>query len=170
MTGNEVFPDTIRQATPADRSQLIAAIIELQEHERRLHDSLRPGVEIAAPPYLASIEARAARQGAILVAETDEGFVGFVAGWIELDDESICETPEFNRFGYVSDICVLNAYRRRGIASRLLSAIEARLAEYGVTWVRINVLAANVSARASYERAGFSPYEVQYEKRLRPAD
>jgi ribosomal protein S18 acetylase RimI-like enzyme len=169
MTGNEVFPTTIRQATPADRSQLIAAIIELQEHERRLHDSLRPGVEIAAP-YLASIEARAARQGAILVAETDEGFVGFVAGWIELDDESICETAEFNRFGYVSDICVLNAYRRRGIASRLLNAIEARLAEYGVTWLKINVLAANVSARANYERAGFSPYEVQYAKLLRPAD
>jgi ribosomal protein S18 acetylase RimI-like enzyme len=169
MTGNECFRTTIRQATPADRPQLIAAIVELQEHERRLHDSRRPGVEIAAP-YLASIEARAARQGAILVAETDEGFVGFVAGWIELDGESICETPEFNRFGHISDICVLNPYRRRGIASRLLSAIEARLPEYGVTWLRINVLAANVSARASYERAGFSPYEVQYEKRLCPAD
>jgi ribosomal protein S18 acetylase RimI-like enzyme len=169
MTVNEILAATIRQATPADRPQLIAAIVELQEHERRLHDSRRPGAEIAAP-YLASIEARAAREGAILLAETGGSFVGFVAGWIERDDESICETPEFNRFGHISDLCVLNAYRRRGIASLLLSAIEARLAEFGITRLRINVLAANVSARASYERAGFSPYEVQYEKRHRPAD
>src|SRR5271163_3677948 len=97
MTGNEVFPATIRQATPSDRSQLIAAIIELQEHERRLHDSLRPGVEIAAP-YLASIEARAARQGAILVAETDEGFVGFVAGWIRTGRRVDLRNPRIQSF------------------------------------------------------------------------
>jgi RimJ/RimL family protein N-acetyltransferase len=40
----------------------------------------------------------------------------------------------------------------------------------GVNRVRINVLAANVMARRAYEKYGFEPYEVMYEKRLmRPA-
>jgi ribosomal protein S18 acetylase RimI-like enzyme len=165
-TAGQTIAISIRDATPADRSRLAEAIVELQDYERRLHDSRRPGVEIAAP-YLASIEARAARQGAILVAEANGVFVGFVAGWIDRDDDSICEADEFNRFGFVSDICVVNAFRGRAIASRLLDAIEARLAEFGAERLRINVLAANLSARASYERSGFSPYEMQYEKRLR---
>src|SRR5262249_31319082 len=37
-------------------------------------------------------------------------------------------------------------------------------AGFGIARVRINSLADNKSARASYERAGFAPYEIVYEK------
>ena len=44
--------------------------------------------------------------------------------------------------------------------------MEQRLAGFGISRLRINALANNMSARVSYERAGFGPYEVMYEKRL----
>ena len=56
------------------------------------------------------------------------------------------------------------AYRGRRIAQHLLAAIEQHLGRAGITRLRLFTLAANASARASYERAGFAPYEIVYEK------
>jgi ribosomal protein S18 acetylase RimI-like enzyme len=155
---------TIRAAAPSDRPQLRRAVIELHDHERRLHSSRLPG-EQTADAYLKWMEKRAADHGAVLIAEIDGAFAGFVAGWIE-EESHIEETPDSNRFGYVSDICVLPTFRRRRIASRLLDAVERRLRAEGVARVRLCTLAANSAARASYERSGYAAYEVVYEKSL----
>jgi ribosomal protein S18 acetylase RimI-like enzyme len=155
---------TIRAAAPSDRPQLRWAVIELQDHESRLHPSRLPGDQIA-DAYLDWLQKRAADGGAVLIAEIDGSFAGFVAGWIE-EETHICDTPDSNRFGYVSDICVLPDYRGRRVAARLLDALERRLRDEGVTRVRLYTLAANGPARASYERSGYAPYEVVYEKSL----
>ena len=157
----------IRQAGPADRAALREAIIELQEFERRLSDTRRPGEEIA-DAYLARMESRAADGGAILIAETDSAFVGFVTCQLQ-EADYIAETPDSNRFGYVSDICVLPAWRGRRIARLLLEAAERHLAPHGITRLRVNVLANNPSARRSYEHADFVAYEVLYEKATGPS-
>ena len=157
---------TIRDAAPCDRAGIVAAIGELQDYERQLSDTRRPGAEVAQP-YYERLRERAAHDGAMLVAEADGAFAGFVVGWIEQDDE-ICETPESNRYGYISDISVLPAFRGRGAAAALLAALEARLAAHGVTRLRLKFLTANTTARAAYERAGFAPHETLYEKRLGP--
>jgi ribosomal protein S18 acetylase RimI-like enzyme len=154
----------VRAAEPADDPQLRRAFVELQDNERRLHPSRLAGEQIA-DAYLAWMQARAAQHGAVLIAELDGAFAGFVAGWIE-EESHIEETPDSNRFGYVSDICVLSAYRGRRIAARLLDDIERRLGAEGVTRVRLFTLAANRAARASYERSGYAAYEVVYEKSL----
>ena len=153
---------TIRDASPMDRPQLRRAVIELQGYERRLHDTRLPGEQIA-DAYLAWIENQVGKQGALLIAQIDRRFAGFVAGWIEHSD-SIGETPDSSRFGYISDVCVMPEFRGQRIAPRLLSAIEDRLSIVGITRIRICSVASNTSARASYERAGFQPYEITYEK------
>jgi ribosomal protein S18 acetylase RimI-like enzyme len=154
----------IRAAAPSDRAELRRAVIELQDHERRLHPSRLPGRQIA-DAYLDWVQKRAAERGAVLIAEIDGTFAGFVAGWIE-EEIHICETPESNCFGYVSDICVLPGFRGRRIASRLLDALERLFRGEGVSCVRLFTLAANRAARASYERSGYAAYEVVYEKSL----
>jgi GNAT superfamily N-acetyltransferase len=58
------------------------------------------------------------------------------------------------------------AFRGRRIATQLLDGIETYLRPAGVTRLRITTLAVNTSARTSYERAGFVPYEIRYEKGL----
>lgn len=153
---------TIRDAGRMDRPQLRRAVVELQEYERKFHKTRLPGEQIA-DAYLAWIENRIGEDGALLMAEIDRCFVGFVAGWIEHSD-AIAETPESDRFGYISDVCVMPEFRGQRIATRLLSAIEERLSRSGITLIRIYSLAANASARATYERAGFEPYEITYEK------
>jgi len=152
----------IRSATTRDRPQSRAAIIDLQDHERRLHATRMPGEQIA-DAYLDWMLEQVQVEGLCLVAEGDGEFCGFVAGWVENSD-AIAETPDSQRFGYISDIWVMPPFRGHGIATRLLQEIELRLRRTGVTRVRINVLAANASARAAYERAGFAVYEIQYEK------
>ena len=152
----------IRPATAADRPDLRRAIVELQEHERRLHASRLPG-EAIADAYLAWIEAQTAKGGATLVAETAGAFAGFVAGWIE-QNHAIAETPDSNRFAFISDIFVAPEHRGRGVAGLLIDAIERRLAGPGVTRLRIGVLAVNEAAIRAYRRAGFSPYEMIFER------
>ena len=160
-TLNEV---TIRSASPTDLVDLRQAVVELQEYERDLHATRLPGEQIA-DAYLAWLMQQAQKGGAILVAEISGTFTGFVAGWV-VEDDNIAETTDSNRTGYVSDACVMPAYRGRRIASKLLSAIERHLAGPGITRVRIASLAANASAQMAYQRAGYEPYEIVYEKRL----
>ena len=143
----------IRPATSADRPRLRQAIVTLQDYERALHTTRLPGKQVA-DRYLDWMLHRTETQGAVLVAESNGAFAGFVAGWIE-ETENVGETPDSNRVGYISDICIVPDFRGRRIATQLLSKIERHLGRAGVTRLRINSLAANQSARASYEHAGF---------------
>jgi ribosomal protein S18 acetylase RimI-like enzyme len=151
---------------PADLPDLRLAMIELQEHEKRLHATTRlPGEQIA-DAYLARLRQEAPeKRGAIFIAERDGVFAGFAVGWI-IERDHIPETADSNRFGYLSDICVMPAYRRQRIAQRLLAALEQHFASAGITRFRLFTLAANASARATYEGAGFAAYEILYEKLL----
>jgi ribosomal protein S18 acetylase RimI-like enzyme len=76
-------------------------------------------------------------------------FVGFIAGWI-VEEQSMTETSDSRRAGYVSDICIMPAHRGCRIASDLLFAIERHFAGAGITRVRIASLVANASAQAAY--------------------
>jgi ribosomal protein S18 acetylase RimI-like enzyme len=153
---------SVRLALPSERLALRAAIVELHEEERRLHDSRLPG-EQTADAYLEWMLAETTRGGAVFVAEASGVFAGFAAGWI-VQENFIEETPDSNRFGYISDLCVLPAFRGRRIAARLLEALEARLSLSGVTRIRLSALAANQGARTAYERAGYAALEIVYEK------
>ncbi len=158
----------IRPAKEEDRADLRRGLIELQEYECRLHDTRQPSDKMADPYLDWMLEQVAMRNGICLIAECDGDFVGYVAGWVE-DDPNLAETPDSNRYGYVSDICVMPDWRGRRIAARLLAEIEEYLRAAGVARLRIGALAINDSAIAAYLDYGFEPYEVTLEKRLDPA-
>ena len=154
----------IRSAMPADLSNLRLAMIELQEQERRLDATTRLSGEQIADAYLTRLQQEVAqKRGAMFVAERNGVFAGFAVGWI-IERDHIPESADSNRFGYLSDICVMPAYRRQKIAQRLLAALEQHFASAGITRFRLFTLAANASARATYESAGFAAYEILYEK------
>ena len=168
----QVAPDlgalTVRLARPSDKSDLRAAVVELHEEERRLYNSRLPGEE-TAEAYLVWMLAEASRDGAVFIAEAGGVFAGLAAGWI-VQENVVEETPDSNRFGYISDVCVLPAFRGRRIAGRLLDALETRLSASRVKRIRLSALAANKAARASYERSGYAPCEIIYEKAARAPD
>jgi ribosomal protein S18 acetylase RimI-like enzyme len=152
---------TIRAHTGADRHTMLGFIHELQKAERAMHESRLPGDEVAELCY-----ARLLDQGAeILVAEMAGEPVGFVAGWLDEDDDPL-QTDEWRRHGYISDIFVAPSWRRRGIGRSLLQAMSARLQGKGARRLRICALAANQTAIDAFRRFGFAPFEITFDKPL----
>jgi GNAT superfamily N-acetyltransferase len=162
----------IRPYTPADHDWVLQCEVDLQEHERAIHDTRLPGLPHSRD-YLAVLwDQLAENQGIMLIAENAEGErLGLVAGHIE-DAPWPMETPDSTRYGYVSDIFIRPEARGTGLAQALLDAIAAHLHRVDPTLIRlrINALAVNRIACRAYEKAGFTPYEVMYERLIRPAD
>lgn len=96
----------VRFALPGDLPDLRSAMVELQEHERRLAATRLPGEQIAAP-YLARLQREAAeKRGAIFVVESDGVFAGFAAGWIiERDHIPETETRTASAISPISASC-----------------------------------------------------------------
>lgn len=161
----------IRPCTDADDDWILQCEVALQEHERELHDTRLPGLPHTRA-YLAMLRDHLAEgQGVMLIAENAEGErLGLVAGHI-VDAPWPMETADSTRHGYVSDIFVKPEARGSGLAQELLDAIAAHLhaADPSLTRLRINTLAVNRLACRAYEKAGFTPYEVTYERLIRPS-
>lgn len=81
-------------------------------------------------------------RGLFLAAVEDGVTVGYVGCQTVLDE------------GYITNVAVLPAFRRRGIAERLLGALLER-AE-GLSFVTLEVRESNQAAIALYEKMGFS--------------
>jgi ribosomal protein S18 acetylase RimI-like enzyme len=160
----------IRPYTPADYDWVLQCEVELQEHERAIHDTRLPGLPHSRD-YLAMLwDELAEGQGITLIAEDAQGErIGLVAGHV-VDAPWPMETRDSTRYGYVSDIFIKPEARGGGLAQALLDAIAAHLhaADPTLARLRVNVLAVNEIARRSYEKAGFTPYEVMYERLIRP--
>ncbi len=57
--------------------------------------------------------------------------------------------------GYIGNVAVLPAFRRRGIADALLDAAEALAREMGLRFLTLEVRAGNAPAVALYEKHGY---------------
>jgi ribosomal protein S18 acetylase RimI-like enzyme len=167
-TWSELVMDfLIRPYMDADRPAVIAAETALQEHERAIHDARLAGAGNTEAYFEKLLGELAAKSGAFFVAEAAGKFAGLGAGFIESYDLDL-ETPDSCTYGYCSDIYVAPAFRGTGLAQRLLDVLERHLAAQApITRLRINVLAVNRIACRAYERAGFVPYEIIYERLVR---
>jgi RimJ/RimL family protein N-acetyltransferase len=155
----------IRAYRPADYDWVLSALIGLQEHERILHDTRLPGDSVTVGAYLDALLARLEKDhGVILLAERG----GAPVGLIGVDDPWPLETPDSTLYGYISDIFIRPEHRGSGLAAELFDAMTAhfRALPLPLTRLRVNVLAVNRVACAAYEKAGFAPYEVMYERPL----
>ena len=152
---------TVRPATPADGAILIGFIRELQNAERAIHPSRLPGEEVAEAYYDMLI----ARPAHILLAEGAGHPVGFVAGWLD-EDEDPLQAPAWRRHGWISDLFVAVDHRGRGVAQQLLQAMSDVLQAAGAERLRIGAIAANAPAAAAYRRFGFEPFEITFDKPL----
>lgn len=163
---------TIRPYRASDQDWLLQSEIALQAHELAIHDPRLPQTRVEPLPhthdYLKFLwESLGENQGVLLVGEIDGVARGLVAGHV-VHAPWPMETWDSSHYGYVSDIYVEPMARGSGLAQALIDALAAHLREVDpkLTRLRINVLAANEIARGAYEKAGFVPYEVMYERPL----
>mgnify|MGYP001772919012 FL=1 len=79
-----------------------------------------------------------------LVAEVGGEVAGYALGYLEPGG-----------VGHVASLAVRPAYRRRGVGTALLRALEGELAREGARAFRLEVAASNREARRLYEREGY---------------
>ncbi|MGC9072361.1 MAG: ribosomal protein S18-alanine N-acetyltransferase [Acidilobus sp.] len=119
--------------TPASGD--LERILKVEEESFPPGQRYRPGVIF----YLLSLEGSVA-----LVAEESGEVLGYAVGLIE-----------WGHVGHVISIAVRPAFRRRGIGTALMRALEERLRGMGADRLRLEVRASNHEARRLYERLGY---------------
>jgi ribosomal protein S18 acetylase RimI-like enzyme len=160
---------TIDAFRSSDLAGVIRFVEEIQEYERIDAADLKAGIEIGADYANFLVRTVAERNGCILMARTEFGAIGFACAWIEEGDDPLVR-EDARSHAYVSDVFVEQAWRRQGVASRLLQAIEAEMRHRGCQRIRICSKAANQVAIQCYEKAGYQPYEIMFAKRLSIAE
>jgi ribosomal protein S18 acetylase RimI-like enzyme len=156
---------TIDAFQPSDLATLIRFVEAIQEHERIDVPDLKSGSEIGSDYAQMLIRTASNLDGCIRMARVGTEIVGFGCAWTAEDDDMLLR-DDARIYGYVSDLFVEGAWRRRGIGLQLLEALEFEMHARGCSRMRICSKAANQLALAYYRRAGYQPYEILLTKRL----
>ncbi len=154
----------VREYNEHDALHVEECIVALQAFEQTLDPNRVDGQSIAVR-YREHLLGECRRsQGRLFVAESEERVVGFVCVLTHEGEAELLEaTPGY---AYITDLIVLAPYRGRGIGRALMRRAEDYTYAMGATVIKVDVLAANRNARASYERLGYQEHEIRLQKRL----
>jgi GNAT superfamily N-acetyltransferase len=147
-----------------DLEALRACVAALQDFERALDPRL-PAGQTMADAYLEQLFQRCEEfAGKIFVAETRDRITGAVTVLAEyrLDGPEDSTAP----FGYIDDLFVMADRRGQGVGQALLAKAESYAKKCGRKSIRLRVKSGNHYARAFYVYAGFTEYELEFEKPL----
>ncbi|AZH25745.1 GNAT family N-acetyltransferase [Haloplanus aerogenes] len=149
---------TVEPAAAAEAAAVtdlwIALATEQRAHGSHLHaadnrDAIRESM------------AQHAVENGLIVARDGDDLVGFVRFDIERGPLAQDRTR-----GVVRDLYVEPVRRDEGIGARLLDAAEAALRDRGVEIVALEALAANADAIRFYERQGYRPHRIEFEREV----
>jgi len=157
----------LRPFAASDRRTLVGFAEALQDNERALHASRRPGKEVSRAYVDDLLKNVIGKRGMIAIAERDGVPVAFVACWAESENDPLLRGPH-RTVVQVTDVYIVPEERGRGLARRLLAAAEEHARQLGIGRLLIGALAANEMAIAAYRRYGFQPYEILFEKPVEP--
>jgi GNAT superfamily N-acetyltransferase len=147
----------VRAARMSDESGILALarqeMAALQTMDPRFR--LRPDSEGRYATYLR--ERSRDHEGVVFVAEDNGRVIGL--GVASIRSQSSFFEP--SRYGYISDLLVLESERRRGIGSLLFRRMVKWFRGLGIGVVRLHVASCNEPARAFWARAGADDYLVE---------
>ena len=93
-------------------------------------------------------------------ATTDAGPVEVVTGTVEIGMRSPCSQSR-HEYPYISNLAVIQAYRRQGIARRLLTQCEPLAREWGYQDIYLHVLETNYRAQTLYRACGYQVEQAE---------
>jgi ribosomal protein S18 acetylase RimI-like enzyme len=155
---------SVRVASDAD----INVIVRLNRDVQKLHAELEPAFFKAA---IATEEVAAFFATKLALAEHhfrlavgDDGPNGYV--WFEVREQSETPLTLARRRIYIHHLSVRAGARRRGVASALISHVEADARARGIANIALDTWAANGVARGFFEARGFTPFNLTFGKQL----
>lgn len=152
MTAAREQPIIVRAATDADRAAAMAFVSPATPRGRASLVLLRTGQGL----LWVAIE----RDDATGAERSPERMVGMLLANVQIDAET--EEP----LGYIQELLVHPASRRRGVAMHLLDAAEAFfLREQGFPQVALATSPDNEAALRLYRSRGYTLYQVRLAKR-----
>jgi ribosomal protein S18 acetylase RimI-like enzyme len=157
VTGPDV---DVRTAAPGDAAAVADLWLDLAADQRRHGSHLLTDTNREA---VAEALARSAVDGRLHVAVSDGEIVGFARYRVERGPLD----TDVSR-GVVSDLYVTPDWRREGVGSALLTTVEVALRDQGIEVVALEALARNADARRFYERRGYRPHRIEFERPLDP--
>jgi GNAT superfamily N-acetyltransferase len=149
----------IRQATLDDLSSIAALTQGLFEHHGDLDDSLS-ALWIRSEEGLRYLQNRITKHVVFVACEGPQA-VGYLVG-------EILPVPTYRTIETLAELqnmFVLEAWRSRGVGTRLVQAFCDWCAGRGIERIKVEVLAANPDAIAFYKRAGFRERVLTLERR-----
>lgn len=154
----------IRPAAPQDQD----AIARLWQALTDYHIGLDPRLPVAAPGAAENyasrlLERRDDPYTRAFVAEIDGQVVGYILGAVI---DLTADLFEYVDSGFIADVFVDPAHRRRGIARRLVETMSRWFAEQGVARVEWQVAALNPDAIRFWEAVGGQPVTIRMQKSL----
>jgi ribosomal protein S18 acetylase RimI-like enzyme len=148
----------------SDKAGLRRCLVELQDFEREIDKRMPPGDEIA-DNYIARMLHRCRQcKGKVIIAEVDDKVAGYATVVPKVKSEDLEDGD--TEFALISDLIVLQEFRRLGIGKALLRAAEAYARSCNAWSLRIGVMAANEAARELYASIGFREIYTELEKDL----
>jgi ribosomal protein S18 acetylase RimI-like enzyme len=148
---------TIRPGTETDVPEMLRLWREMMDFHARVEPRFRP----LPPPAGEQAWERYLRQDiwgnedwGVFVAEADGRLIGQILGVLR-DSVPVFE-PE--RFGYVTDVVVDPAARRRGVGLALFEALKAWFRERGVPYLQLQVAHNNPVSQAFWRAMGCTDY------------
>ena len=146
---------------------VVALMAVLQDYERQLSSDRPPGNEVAAGHFRYLRRTCEASGGQVFVALQAQQVCGFLVVITESEHvDDLHLYPEYKTWGLVTDLCVAEEQRGKGIATRLMAVAEAHCRDMGLARILVTALADNHLARDSYTRQGYRLAEVTFIKEL----
>lgn len=148
----------VRPAAPGDLRALFALYLEFHEfHARGVPDRL---ASLGTPETFDPSELRVALEkimqsggAALFVAESDGHVVGLAEVYLRRDEPSPAAVARC--YGYLQSLMVDPAYRRRGIATRLVAAAESWVKARGAAEMRLRTWEFDGGPQPFYDRVGY---------------
>jgi ribosomal protein S18 acetylase RimI-like enzyme len=157
----------VQPATPQD----YRAVLEIYAEADALHADALPHLfrrtELPARSLALFQRQLDDARGALLVAELD----GRVVGVIQVEIRERGEVPDVpalapRRWASIEALAVADAFRRRGVATRLVEAAQRWVLDQGLDEVELTVHEFNQGAIRFYERMGYRMWSRRLAKRL----
>lgn len=144
----------IRRAVPRDVRVLAGLWREMMEFHRKLDPAFEfgPAAQTGIEKHLS--ETIRSTGGRVFVASAGGRMIGYILGEIQ---ERKPIYP-LGRYGFISDLSVTSAWRRRGVGRALVNTLMAWFHEHGVTAIELFILENNDVSTAFWQSVGFRHY------------
>lgn len=153
----------VEPATPSDIDQVVERWVALAAEQRShgSHLTVEPNRDVMRETLARHVMDHTCFVARQDIDDASDG--GPIVGFVSFDFERDGLDRDVGR-GVVQNLYVDPVARDQGVGSALLAAAEDALAAAGVERVVLEAMAANAAARRFYERNGYDPHRVTYER------